>query len=128
MKVTVPPNIETSKPPTEPLHFSDIWNNFQIEYFPFLKYKDGMAKVTFLHDDPKEFTNKWNRIQYKMLVKETCSSIDGSSTTKIIATGKRFFAGLRAFCDGVGKLPTELGEVTIKRVGTGFETSFEFII
>lgn len=112
-----------TKAPTEPIRFDDFWNEFKVEFLPFVEWVHNaeddcdFIDVTFKENAPVAYKNKWAREQYKIQV------IQGNDD-KILSAGKKLFTKLKSFMIQENKLLMDLALVRIIRFGSGFETDY----
>lgn len=118
------------KTPTEEINFSDqinaVFGDFAVEFLPFVEWIKGTdgdigCNLLFATDTPEAYENKWGRQQWKMEVIQ-------AGHAAMLSGGKRLWATFKAFLLKQKKLPTELPLTTVKRLGDGFSTQYEFKI
>lgn len=114
-----------TKTTTEITTLDEIWGDFETEYRPFVEWyydketENKFCKITFAEDVPEKYVNKWNRTQWKIKVQndydEEC----------MLSGGKRLFQTILRYCKENGKKPTEVGEIILWRMGSGFDTKYK---
>jgi hypothetical protein len=113
-----------TKVPTEELKMDDIWNNFKSDYLPFVEWRtdadteETFVIVEFLDDAPVPYTNKWSREQFKMRVNQ-------DNEERMLSAGKKLFIALKKYCMSAVLLPSQLGNVAVVRIGSGFDTEYK---
>lgn len=114
----------TKKTTTEPIRWKELFGEIQTEYLPFVNWhyideNHKIANLEFISDKVDPYINKWDRQQWKI-------SVFQEEEDKILSGGKRLFQTLQRFCMKHNMRPSELGFISIHRLGGGFDTKYRF--
>lgn len=113
------------KTTTEGKTIDEFFSCFETEYKPFVEWfldketDTKFAILEFVSNEPEQYTNKWNRVQWKIEV------MDDTDQLAFLSGGKRLFQSIMRFCKKESKLPQDLGLVQINRIGSGFDTRYK---
>lgn len=113
---------------TELPDFKEFFGEFESEYKPFVSWyldidnpNQKSIEIEFISNKPDEYTNKWDKTQWKIEViqdQEEC----------ILSGGKRLFKTILGYCKKENKLPIDLGKCQLLRIGSGFDTRYKLSI
>lgn len=112
------------KTPTQPPTFLDAWNGFKESYTEFVKWQQStddefeFCQIRLIDESPIEYKNKWNRIQWKMLVEQ-----DGEE--RMLSGGSRLFVALKKCLVSLNVAHDKLPILQVDRIGTGFDITYK---